>query len=194
MNISKDNNISMVTYPRSGKNWLYWYISNNTNLKINFTHYFDFDDSDEDYELYKKIFSDSIITMVRDPIECIASINTMEKSVRVQERIDSYIDHYKFVLKNAKMFFLFEDLKSNTNKIVSHICEEFNGTMNVVSESFDDYKEWHLKTQDSRKLVSSKNDEEYRKNVELVKGLDLSEHYKLYNLAKEKCIKFSEQQ
>ena len=66
--------------------------------------------------------------------------------------------------------------------------------MNVVSESFDDYKEWHLKTQDSRKLVSSKNDEEYRKNVELVKGLDLSEHYKLYNLAKEKCIKFSEQQ
>lgn len=184
----------MITYPRSGKNWLYWYIDNNTDLNINFSHYFKVDDSDSDADLYRKVFSDPIITTVRDPIECLASINTMEKSVRVQERIETYLDHYRFVLDNAKLFFLFEDLKDNTDKIVNHICQEFNGKMNIIKDSFDEYTNWHLKTQDSRKLVSSKDSQLYKNNIMKMKDVDLSEHYKLYNLAKEKCIKFNEQQ
>jgi hypothetical protein len=118
----------------------------------------------------------------------------MEKEVRTQERIDSYIEHYNFFLENASMFFLFEDLKNNTDKIMNHICKEFSGKLNIVSNSFDEYKSWHLATQDPRKLVSSKGSIEYNKNMEKIKDLDLSEHYRLYNLAKERCISFNEQQ
>lgn len=192
-NVDKDNTLSIVTYPRSGKNWLNWYINNNTNLKINFTHYFKIEKdkvSEEDYEMYNKVFSNPIITVVRDPIESLASIETMEKAVRTQERIDSYIEHYEFFLNNATMFFLFEDLKSNTDKIVKHICQQFSGNLNIVNDSFKNYQYWHLATQDPRKLISSKNNEEYVKNLEKIKTLDLSEHYKLYKLAKEKCIRF----
>lgn len=188
MELSKDNNLSMITYPRSGKNWLYWYITNNTDLKVNFTHHFNFNQEDIKGTIYEKVFSDPIITTVRDPIECLSSINTMEKGVRVQERIDSYIDHYNFMLNNASMFFLFEDLKENTNKVVKHICNEFNGNMDIINDSFDDYRRWHIDTQDARKLVSSKDNVDYKTNLEYIKGIDLSEHYRLYEQAKLRCI------
>lgn len=193
-NVNKDNELSIVTYPRSGKNWLNWYINTNTDLKVNFTHYFKIEKGEEDYELYQKVFSKPIITIVRDPIESLSSIETMEKGVRTQERIDSYIEHYEFFLNNATLFFLFEDLKNNTDKIVKHICQEFSGNFNIVSDSFKDYQYWHLATQDYRKLISSKNNENYIKNLEKVKKIDLSEHYKLYKLAKEKCFRFDEHQ
>jgi hypothetical protein len=189
--VSIDNKISIVTYPRSGKNWLTWYIKLNTNLDANFTHYFELEKEHPDYSMYQKVFSNPIVTVVRDPIECIASINTMEKGERVQERLDTYLDHYNFFLKNAQMFFLFEDLSNNTGKIVEAICKEFDGKMSIVSESFNHYKFWHNSTQDSRKLISSTQEEDYEKNIKMIKDLDLSEHYRLYNLAKEKCIKFT---
>ncbi len=189
-NLNEDNKLSIVTYPRSGKNWLTWYINTNTDLKANFTHYYHVDKDEEDYELYQKVFSRSIFTIVRDPIECLASIDTMEKEYRTQERTDSYIEHYEFFLNNPTTFFLFEDLKNNTDKIVSHICKEFSANLNIVNNSFKDYQYWHLATQDGRKLISSKTSPEYSKNLEKIKGFDLSEHYRLYDLAKEKCVRF----
>lgn len=189
-----DNTISIITYPRSGKNWLTWYINKNTDMKANFTHYFKTNESDPEYSLYQKVISLPIITIVRDPVECLSSLDTMEKEVRTQERIESYLEHYNFVLNNAKMFFLFEDLENNTNKIVDHICKEFLGNLNIISNSFKDYQYWHLATQDYRKLISSKNSPEYIKNVKKIKDLDLSEHYRLYSLAKERCVIFNEHQ
>lgn len=188
---NKDNDISIVTYPRSGKNWLNWYVSMNTNLKANFSHYSELEEDHQDYDLHKSIFSKPIITVIRDPIECIASINTMEEEVRVEERVDTYISHYNFFLKNARLIFLFEDLPNDTKKIVKTICKEFNGEMNIVSESFEHYKFWHEQTQNPRKIVSSKKHENYNKNIELAKSFDLSEHYRLYNLAKERCVVFN---
>ena len=186
-----DNQISVITYPRSGKTWLTWYINKNTDLKANFSHYFEVDKSDPHYDLYQKVISLPVITIVRDPIESLSSLDTMEKEVRTQERLDSYLEHYNFFLNNAKMFFLFEDLKDNTNKIIDHICKEFSGNLNIISDSFKDYQYWHLATQNPRKLISSKNSPEYIKNIEKIKNLDLSEHYRLYNLAKERCVVFN---
>ncbi|MCF8135569.1 MAG: hypothetical protein K9J32_08810 [Synechococcus lacustris] len=186
-----DNQISVITYPRSGKTWLTWYINKNTDLKANFSHYFEVDKSDPQYDLYQKVISLPVITIVRDPIESLSSLDTMEKEVRTQERLDSYLEHYNFFLNNAKMFFLFEDLKDNTNKIIDHICKEFSGNLNIISDSFKDYQYWHLATQNPRKLISSKNSPEYIKNIEKIKNLDLSEHYRLYNLAKERCVVFN---
>jgi hypothetical protein len=180
----------MITYPRSGKHWLYWYINTNTDLKVNFIHYDKKEADDPEETLYQKILSDPIITIVRNPIDSLASINTMEKNGLAWYRPNQYLDHYNFVLEKASMFFRFEDLASNTGKIVEHICKEFNGSTNFVNDSFQDYSDWYLKTQRSFKLISSKTDVDYKNHVDYVKQMDLSEHYRLYYLAKLKCINF----
>jgi len=187
---NKENNISMITYPRSGRHWLYWYINTNTDLKVNFTHYDKKEADDPEETLYQKILSDPIITIVRNPIDSLASINTMEKNGLFWYRPDQYLDHYNFVLEKASMFFRFEDLSNNTGKMVEQICKEFNGNINFVTDSFQDYSDWYLKTQRSFKLISSKTDIDYKNHVDYVKQMDLSEHYRLYSLAKLKCINF----
>jgi hypothetical protein len=88
------------------------------------------------------------------------------------------------------MFFRFEDLANNTEKIVKSICENFNGTLSVKSDSFEDYRSWYSQTQKAFKLISSKTDAEYINNLDYIKQMDLSEHYRLYSLAKLKCINF----
>jgi hypothetical protein len=169
---------------------LYWYINNNTDLKVNFTHY-DKKDADNPKEtLYQKILSDPIITIVRNPIDCLASINTMEKWSMFDYRANQYLDHYKFMLDNCSMFFRFEDLSNNTEKIVKNICENFNGTISIKSDSFEEYSSWYNQTQKPFKLISSKTDAEYINNLDYIKQMDLSEHYRLYSLAKLKCISF----
>ncbi len=190
MDVSKDNNITMLTYPRSGRHWLYWYINTNTDLKVNFIHYDMKEANDPKEILYQKMLSDPIITIVRNPVDCISSINTMEKNGLAWYRPDQYIEHYNFVLDKASMFFRFEDLVNNTSKIVEHICKEFNGDINFVTDSVKDYKDWYSKTQNSFKLISSKGDLDYNNYMDYVKQMDLSEHYRLYSLAKSRCISF----
>lgn len=180
----------MITYPRSGRHWLYWYINNNTDLKVNFTHYDKKEANDPNEIIYQKMLSDPIITIVRNPIDCLASINTMEKWGLFDYRASQYIDHYNFILENCSMFFRFEDLANNTEKIVKTICEKFNGTLNVKSDSFEDYRSWYSKTQKEFKLISSKTDVEYINNLDYIKQMDLSEHYRLYSIARSKCVNF----
>ena len=190
MEINKENNISMVTYPRSGRHWLAWYINNNTDLKVNFTHYDKKEGEDLTEILYQKMLSDPIITIVRNPVDCLSSINTMEKNGLFFYRAQQYIDHYNFVLQNSSMFFKFEDLKHNTNNIVETICKTFNGNMEIKSESFGDYEAWYKKTQNPFKIISSKNEADYIGHLDYIKQMDLSEHYRLYSLARSKCINF----
>jgi len=189
MEISRDKNISVLTYPRSGRHWLYWYINSNTDLNANFAHYDAREEEDLNDTIYKKMLSDPIITVVRNPLDSLSSINTMEKNGMFLYRMQQYIDHYNFVLKNASMFFYFDDVIYNTSKVVNSICKEFNGTLDIKTESYEDYSKWYSKTQNPFKLITSKNDLEYRKNIDHIKQLDLSEHYRLYSLAKLKCIK-----
>ena len=190
LELSEDNNISILTYPRSGRHWLYWYINTNTDLKVNFTHY-DIKEANDPTEIfYQKILSDPIITIVRNPVDCLSSINTMESNGLFVYRAQQYLNHYKFMLENCSMFFKFEDLKDNTEKIVSHICKEFNGNLDIKSDSFLEYETWYENTQNPFKLISSKNSPEYINHLDYIKQLDLSEHYKLYSLARLRCISF----
>jgi hypothetical protein len=189
MEISRENKISILTYPRSGRHWLYWYINTNTDLKANFTHYDAREEEDLNDTVYKKMLSDPIITVVRNPIDSISSINTMEKNGMFVFRMQQYIDHYNFVLKNASMFFYFEDVINNTSKVVNRICKEFSGNLDIKTESYEDYSRWYSETQNPFKLITSKNNLEYSKNMDYTKDLDLSEHYRLYGLAKLKCIR-----
>lgn len=191
IDLSIDNNISILTYPRSGRHWLYWYINTNTDLKVNLTHYDKKEAEDPTELLYQKILSDPIITIVRNPVDCLSSINTMESNGLFAYRAQQYLDHYNFMLKNCSMFFRFEDLRQNTKMIVESVCKEFNGNLNIKSDSFLDYEDWYKKTQNPFKLISSKTSKEYINNLDYIKQMDLSEHYRLYSIAKSKCIIFN---
>lgn len=188
LEISEDNNLSMLTYPRSGRHWLYWYINTNTDLKVNFAHYDIKEANDPTETLYQKILSDPIITVVRNPVDCLSSINTMEDNGMFIYRAQQYLDHYRFILENCSTFFKFEDLKENTEIIVKYICEKFNGTLDIKSDSFSDYEAWYKETQNPFKLISSKTNSKYINNLDYIKQMDLSEHYRLYSIARSRCI------
>jgi hypothetical protein len=177
----------MLTYPRSGRHWLYWNVLINTDLKINFFHGME---QGIDMKYYKDNILVPIITVVRSPEECLASINTMEHNSQFDDRINEYIDHYEFVLKHADMFFLYEDLKEKTPKILEAICDKYGGKNLGSSGSFDDYKAWYKETQNPEKLITSKDSSRYNDALECTKAINLDRHKELYLAAKDRCIIF----
>jgi len=175
--------LTMLTYPRSGRHWLYWNITNNTNLKVNFFHGID-------KEYYQKNILVPIITVVRSPEECLASINTMEKYTQFEHRFKEYIDHYEFILNNADMFFLYEDLRENTPKILEAICQKYGGKILGSNSDYNEYEKWYKKTQNPFKLITSKESTMYQDALIHTQSLDLSRHTELYITAKNKAVKF----
>lgn len=180
-------NLTMITYPRSGRHWMFWYIQINTDLKMNFIHH-EKEEQDEDY--YQKILSNPIITIVRNPEDCLASINTMEQNSQIDLRINDYLDHYEFLLKHADLFFCYEDLRNKTPDIVKVICDRFGGRVLGSNDNFQDYEKWYKETQNPDKLITSKTSNSYEDAVAYIKSIDLSRHKELYAAAKARCIKF----
>lgn len=179
-------NLTMITYPRSGRHWLFWYIQTNTDIKMNFIHH-EKEEIDQDY--YKKIMSYPIITIVRSPEECLASINAMEENSQIDYRINEYLDHYEFILEHADLFFSYEDLKDKTPQIVQTICDRFGGRVLGSNDNFKDYEKWHKETQNPLKLMTSKTSNSYQDALEYINSIDLSRHKDLYDTAKARCIK-----
>ncbi len=176
----------MLTYPRSGRHWLYWNVLTNTDLKINFFHVIE---QGIDMEYYKNNISAPIITVVRSPEESIASINTMEQNSQSNYRLNGYIDHYEFILKYADMFFLYEDLKEKTANILEYICDKYNGTVLGSNHDWDEYRKWYKETQNPIKLITSKESNIYKDVLKQTQSIDLSRHQELYLAAKNKTIK-----
>ena len=174
--------LTMLTYPRSGKHWLYWNILTNTDLKVNFFHAIG-------KEYYKNNLCVPIITVVRSPEECLASINTMEQNTKFDNRLNEYINHYEFILEHADLFFAYEDLKEKTPQIIEAICNRFGGTVLGSNHNFQEYERWYKETQNPIKLITSKESVLYQDVLKQTKSLDLSKHKNLYFAAKSKAIK-----
>jgi hypothetical protein len=181
-------NITILTYPRSGRHWMFWYIKTNTDLKASFIHH---EKKEEATDYYKNLISNPIITIVRHPEECLASINTMEENSQIDQRIREYIDHYEFVLKHADLFFKYEDLRDKTSDIVKVICDMFGGRVLGSNDNFKDYEKWYKETQNPHKLITSKSSNAYGDALAHVRSMDLSRHKDLYASAVSKCIDLS---
>jgi len=186
-----------ITFPRSGKNWLSWYLNLNTDLNIDFGHYVkinkntpaDFFKS-RMYEIqsaagkdYSKVFS-----IARDPIESLVSMNIMENFSQIDFRSNQFLDHYSEMLENDVTFFNFKDVINNTEKVAHFLCNKFGKSFSLINENFESYSAWHIETQDKRKTVTSKKDPLYNRHLEMIKNLPLEEHYKLYKKALEKSV------
>lgn len=186
-----------ITFPRSGKNWLSWYLDLNTDLDIDFGHYVKINKNtpaeffkSRMYEIqsaagkdYSKVFS-----IARDPVESLVSINVMENFSQIDFRNNQFLDHYSEMLENNVTFFDFKDVVNSTEKVAKFLCNKFNASFSLVDEDFKSYCAWHIETQDKRKTVTSKKNPLYNRHLEMVKNLPLEEHYKLYNEAIEKSV------
>ena len=180
--------ITFLTYPRSGLTWLEWNIKKNTDLDGTFIHYHMgyYDHQAMNYP---------IITTVRNPIDCISSVSVQQEPHGIPANAwikyfnKQYVEHYEFVLKNAKMFFTFDDVINNSDSVIKHICDEFGGLCINNDMKFENYTKWHEASQDPRKLVTSKNEKNYDSAKEYLSTLDLSRHWELYSEALLRCVK-----
>lgn len=186
-----------LTYPRSGKNWLSWYLDLNTDLDIDFGHYVKINENTPSeffksrmYEIqsdagkdYSKVFS-----IARDPIESLVSINIMEDFSQIEFRSNQFLDHYSEMLKNNVTFFDFKDVISNTENVAKFLCNKLGGSFSLSNEDFESYSAWHVETQDKRKTVTSKKDYRYQDHLDYIKQLPLEDHYILYFKALEKSV------
>lgn len=190
-------NAYFLTYPRSGKNWLSWYLDLNTDLDIDFGHYVKIDKNTPEeffksrmYEIqsaagkdYSKVFS-----VARDPVESLVSINVMEDFSQVEFRSNQFLDHYSEMLKNNVTFFNFKDVINNTEKVAKFLCNKLGGSFSLSNENFESYSAWHVETQDKRKTVTSKKDYRYQDHLNYIKQIPLEDHYSLYFKALKKSV------
>jgi hypothetical protein len=176
----------MLTYPRSGRHWLYWNTITNTNLKVNFFHGMD---QGIGKEYYINNISVPIATVVRSPEACLASINTMEQNTQFDHRLNDYIDHYEFIIEHADLLFLYEDLREKTPEILKTMCDKFGGRILGSNHNFQDYEKWYKETQNPFKLITSKESILYQDALKKAESLDLSRHTELYLAAKSKAVK-----
>lgn len=121
--------ISVNSPPRSGNNFLHFFLRYNANLNklpidVNFTPH-----------RPKLLLSDNYnlkITVLRDPEEVLLSQiifnaeNKKENEQNFKNTFDTYQNNYLEFLQNIKLannsyFVLFEDLKNNTEKIIKEI-------------------------------------------------------------------------
>lgn len=138
----------IVTYPRSGANYLHNLIFNYSSISIGYVHKTD-------------NLNGKIITIARDPFESIHSDVTMRKHYHPEECYNKkynerYIDIYNFLYDRADIVVDYKDLVKSPNQVVEKICNlfKFEKLLNNRPQKVDD--------KDQSYLVSSKTSSRYK--------------------------------
>jgi hypothetical protein len=138
---------------------------------------------------------DCIISLVRNPIDSISSIVSMELEFTgyhddinklIDKRITEYINFYSFVLNNQYIFIDFNDITKNIKEVIDYIskiseCDILNN--NSKDLVFNSPSENFLKT--------SKNSKNYNNVRSIVMNKNLGRCESLYNLLLNKCVKLN---
>jgi hypothetical protein len=161
------NEITFLTYPRSGKHWLNWNLDKTIkDLKINYAHLW----NDVTEPSYLNILNKKIVTVVRNPYDCLASIVAMEFLGSLDRRVKDYIDHYEFFIEKAEMFFKYEDI-NKIEEISNIIVKNFGGSRFLSTSDYggyEEYKSWYTHTQHPRKFITSTDQQEYSEAKKIV--------------------------
>jgi hypothetical protein len=159
--------MAIVTYPRSGANYLSNLILNNCRQEINYFH-------------IPKNPDRFIITIARDPFESIHSHVTMRKHYHPNEGYskrynNEYKDMYNFLYENANIVIKYENLIEFPEKALLKICNDLKFEINpsdIYTPVTEDNKE-------NTYLRSSKISSEYKN--EHFKKEDILDCYESYN-------------
>jgi hypothetical protein len=147
----------IVTYPRSGANYLHNLIFNYSSISIGYVHKTD-------------NINGTIITIARDPFESIHSDVAMRKHYHPEEGYNKtyntrYIDMYNFLYNNADIVIDYKDLIESPNQVVEKTCNilGLEKLLNDRPQRGDD--------EDQSYLVSSKTSPQYKEkhfNIEYI--------------------------
>ena len=179
------NNILLCTYPRSGKNFLRSYMEQQLDCDTTWTHERNLQNSS------------NVITLVRDPKDCIVSWAAMEmyyetknptRSAQkaefyLQNAIIEYMLFFSFINKQNAMFIKFEDVVSDINGVIDHISNHFN--ISVLTKSYVENMSNNTK---ERHILSSSDTSHYEEAKLAINSFDLNKCYELYNQALKRCI------
>jgi len=118
------SNVTIITYPRSGANYLSNLLLNNCRQDIKYFHI------PENPDRF-------IITVVRDPFQSIHSHVTMRKHYHPDEGYskrynEEYKDMCNFLYENADIVIGYEDLIEFPEKVLSKICTDLKFEINPL--------------------------------------------------------------
>jgi len=161
------SNIAIVTYPRSGANYLSNLILNNCRQDIKYFHI------PENPDCF-------IITIARDPFESIHSHVTMRKHYHPDEEYykkynNEYKDMYNFLYENANLIIKYEDLINFPEMVLLKICSDTGLEINQLDIPLP----MPVDNKENTYLRSSKTSSEYKN--EHFKIEDIADCYEPYN-------------
>lgn len=107
----------MITYPRSGANYLQNLLLNKTGELVTYSHTIDLINSDNSV----------IISIARDPFDSIHSHVTMKKHYYPDQLFnksytDQYKDIYDFSYENAEIIIDYNDLIKSPQEVLEKVC------------------------------------------------------------------------
>lgn len=172
-NLRTIKSVSICTSPRSGSIYL-------SNLILAKTGY--------QFPKYHHIEEGTIIVVVRNPLDSIASAATMlshyDVSCDISKLIERCSDFYTELLKRPAIIFKYEDLLQNSDGIIKVLIKELN--MTEINEiPFEEVKD----NISAKHLTTSTKSPHYNLVRAKVKEYDLTELNKLYEQAKNKALK-----
>lgn len=169
----------LVTYPRSGQHYLVDLFKQQLGHDLEYTH-----------DLVIRGY-DKYITIVRDPLECMASWVAMEVhcgplegtkeypiEIYINQAIKEYILFYTYALKNVNIFIKYEDLIEFPESVINLLSKELN--LSVITNSYTSTIHDYVQ---GRFLKTSTTSHIYPEALTLISKKDLSKCYELYNQA-----------
>ena len=186
-------NILLLTFPRTGQHLLRS-ILQSADIELDWTHNIDLPQFIWKADEARPFFdgSQTLITLVRDPIDTITSAlvydmyqnNYTLKNIKMFSGVivDDYVVFWKYLLENCKIFIDYDDLINNRDKTVDHL---FN-LLNIKKErDFGNI----IQAYEPNHMVSSKDNHLYDKVKSEVLAMNLNKCYDIYQECKNKTIK-----
>jgi hypothetical protein len=175
--------IAVVTYPRSGSTYLSWLLSLSFNQKVDKFHL------DKDGQLESLDSYGYTITTVRDPIDSISSIVTMESfyfrndqdfnlyvNDAIKKRIKEYVEFYSNAIKLVDTFFDYNSINTQRHQLVEYVAEKTNSK--ILNRNYLDLVKDEPK---NNFLRSSQKSSEYKDIRSILNYYDLSSCFDIHN-------------
>jgi hypothetical protein len=195
--------IHLITYPRCGSTYLSKLFSESFQKQVYRKHPYATKKMDLEYSKNDDYYNDAgsesfkknnyIITVLRNPIDSISSLCSMEnfynKDIDINLRIKQYIEYYsycfEYILKVVDLIIDFNDINTHKYDILEYVSSKTNNE--VINKNYIPEISYFPEHQF---LKSAKINKNYKNIKEKVKNSDLTECYKIYNKLITDCKKF----
>ncbi len=200
-NISKE--IHLITYPRCGSTYLSKLLGDSFQKEIYRRHLNGTKKMDPEYSKNNDYYNDAgsksfkennyAITVLRNPVDSISSLCSMEnfynKNIDIDLNIKQYTEYYiyffKDILKIVDLMIDFNDINIHKDSILKYVGDKTNNS--IINKN---YSPEILDLSDHQFLKSSKINKNYECIKEKVKNNDLTECFNVYNSLITECKNF----